>query len=362
MRRFWPLALLLLPATAAIRHVEPQPLLRPCPSPVAAADPGTNPVEEQAIPTQAAAPEEPVFVYPMELVERPPAVDHRQEWRQSSCTRGLVWLGHHQNEDGSWGDGPVWTEGRVIDRVGVTSLALLSYLEAGYSHLSRDEYDGVSFGPRFRKAAQWLLDQQLEDGTFRAIREPGFEQALATAALSEWHGMTSTSTAKEPVQRALDALCRMQGEDGGWGGPAATAWAIFGVRSAEFNEIPLPSDLKDRALRYVDSVPHESYTWNHLQLASRKGLDPQPLMSLVASPPDPEDFAAWYHAIGSVRAYDGPGGPHDKFFVPLVKDAILPRQQADGSWSGGTISHAVVRSSLAMLTLQALWSRYPSGS
>src|SRR6185295_18284657 len=187
----------------------------------------------------------------------------------------------------------------------------------------------------------------------------GFDQAIAALAINEAYGLTSSATLREPAIQAVNALMRMQGPNGGWGGPGPTAWAIMACASAEINDLPLSEGWMKQALAYVDATPHEGNFWSRRLLHQRYGADDVMLVhTLTASPPNPSNLAAWHHAADSVKQYDGPGGPYWKHFSNALKQAVLSQQQSDGSWPADTRSNAVVRTSLAVLALQTLWTRY----
>src|SRR5205823_3656635 len=117
-------------------------------------------------------------------------------------------------------------------------LVLLSLLGAGYSHLSKDEYDGEVVGPRIKKGIRWILLQQCDDGSFNSGHDDVFDQGLATLALGEAYGTTAAQTLKDPATHALDALVRLQGADGSWGGIEPTTWAVQALASADLGELP----------------------------------------------------------------------------------------------------------------------------
>jgi hypothetical protein len=350
MKRFWPLAfLVLLFGALALR---PTPELRhPAPILVHSIP---QPIDEPPVPVVAPAPIE-------NSVERPdpePAPErHEDAMKRSAVGASILWLAKHQNEDGSWGDLPATVGGRAIGRTGVTSLALLTLLGAGYSHLSKDEYDGdKSMGRLITKTLKWFLQDQRDDGTFRSGYDPGFDQVLATLALSEAYGMTASEPLKEPAQRAVEAMARMQGSDGSWGSSEITAWAIQALFSAQLSEIPAPGEAHDRALEYVDRTSHPGNLLSRILLTrKREGLAADAELLAGSFPSADGDFAALFHASHGLFSYSGSDGDLWKKWSEPMKNAILPLQGSNGSWQGGTQSHTVVRTSLAGLTLQVYY-------
>ena len=353
MKRFWPLAFLLLLFGALV--LRPAPGLLHPPRSVAPSPSKTIATDEAPVP--APAPAAPVAAQP-EPDPVPPEERHEQAMKRSAVGASIHWLATHQNPDGSWGGEPVTVGGRTIGRTGITSLALLTLLGAGYSQLSRDEYDGEkTMGEVCKRALKWFLQDQREDGTFGAIHDPGFDQVLATLALSEAYGMTAAQPLKEPVERAVEAMVRMQGTDGSWGSAEVTAWAVQALFSAQLSEVPAPVESHQRALEYVETTPHPGNLLSRILLTRKKdGLaGDAELLARSLPPADAGDFGALFFATHGLFSYAGPDGETWKQYSPLMKDAILPFQQRNGSWQGGTDSHTVVRTSLAGLTLQVYY-------
>src|ERR1043166_5794508 len=99
---------------------------------------------------------------------------------ESAVLAALKWLARHQSPDGGWGaesfvnqcvGGKCGGAGERDYDVGVTSLSILAFLGAGYSHLSRDEYPDpanpgrvLKFGEVVKKGVQWLIAHQDPEG------------------------------------------------------------------------------------------------------------------------------------------------------------------------------------------------------
>jgi len=278
--------------------------------------------------------------------------------KRSAVGAGLLWLARHQNEDGSFGDGTASIGGRTIGKTGITALAILSFLGAGYSQLSRDDFDdGKSIGTTIQKSLQWFLKDLREDGTFRSGHDVAFDQVLACLALSEAYGMTAAAPLKEPAEQALGAMLRMQGSDGSWGGPEVTAWAVHALASAELSELPTPLEAHESVLQYLGGVPHPGNALSRIMLTKKRESAAVDAAAAAASLPqgDSRDFLDWLHVTYSVFQYSGPEGEMWKTVNEPMKRAILPLQDRNGSWQGGTGSHTVVRTSLAELTLQVYY-------
>lgn len=345
MKRYWPLLLLTFLFIALVVRTVPtakSPLRgRPQALPLETAE--APPIPAVAV---ASGPEPSA---PVEATEAAP--------KKSAVASALSWFVIHQNDDGSWGDGPATLGGRTLGRTGITALVLLTFMGSGYSHLSKDDLEGRVVKDVLLKAFQFLERNQQEDGTLQSSADPGLDQAIVALTWSEVYGMTGSQRFKEPATKALEAMHRMQGADGSWGGDEPTAWAGWALMSAEINDLPAPAEARERAEQYTRTMPHPAKVLNRIWLTkNRRSVDVDAFM-LASAPPSGEgrDYSDWFHASMSVFQYDGPEGPCWKEWKEPLKQAILPRQQSDGSWPGGSLSHTVVRTSLAAQTLQVYY-------
>jgi hypothetical protein len=119
-------------------------------------------------------------------------------------------------------------------QVVATSLAVLCFLGAGYTHLSKDQwidYDGrvFDYGLVVRKASDWLRSRQ-------GARNP-LAHAIATTALSEQYGMTASAFLKEPAIHAVTVLKTLSSND-----PPFLLWKGVALHSAHLSELPDCSD------------------------------------------------------------------------------------------------------------------------
>jgi RNA polymerase sigma-70 factor (ECF subfamily) len=267
-----------------------------------------------------------------------------------------------QNQDGSWGDGTVALGDRTIDKTGVSSLALLAFLGAGYSQLSIDEYEKHVAGKSVRRALTWILQGQREDGTFATRGDPAVDQAITTLALSEAYGMTASQPLKEPVHRAVQALVRMQSGDGSWGSATASYWAAEAFASAELSEVAVDPDAMTRVRTYVrsqlDAGPNLAAMTGHMFL-NRERTHPglaQTCARVADVPPDLShpDMMYSYMSTLAIFQYEGPEGATWKRYGESVKRSLLQTGQ-EGFWQGKTQSDTILQSSLATLALETVY-------
>jgi len=322
---------------------------------------------------------------------------------QSCVLAALKWLARHQNSDGSWG-ARSYSNQCVGDKcagqgdpeydTGVTGLALLAFLGAGYSHLSKDEYPDpvrpdkiLNFGNVVKNGLKWLLLKQDVEGCIgpRGAKYV-YNHAIATSALSEAYGMSATQLFKGPAQQAVDFLIAAQNPGGGWryakrsgdNDSSVTGWAITALMSAELAELkgPFP-EVYESAGKWFDSVtdtvngyrvgynaktsgkvfvPRKNESFSHHETMTAIGVLCRMYMRkdkahpslggvalLVKDPPewkaDAIDYYYWYHASMALFQYDGPDGPYWKKWIEPLKNALVPNQKAaadacaNGSWN-----------------------------
>src|SRR4030095_14927627 len=90
---------------------------------------------------------------------------------------------------------------------GATALALLAFLGAGFSHLSRDEMTDpvrpgqtLHFGQVVRNAIKWLVAQQDPEGCIGPRRNHYlYNHSIAALALSEAAGITNARVVRGPA-------------------------------------------------------------------------------------------------------------------------------------------------------------------
>jgi hypothetical protein len=274
----------------------------------------------------------------------------------------LRWLLPKQAPEGTWGEGRATLEGHVIGKPGMTGLALLPMLGAGYSHLSKDVYDGFCVGDSVRKAIQWLMADQRPDGTFRSSLGT-MDHILATHGLVEAYGLTGSNLFKDQAQKGIDALVALQGEGAFGEDRALHAWGAMALKSAEISGLSFHRYGYDRIRAFYDrraNVPADSG-----EMAARIFMDKNkgdPRLGpgadlLVRRTPDwdQQDFAYWHWGSLALFQYDGPSGPLWKAWNEPLKQTLVPTQHPRGCWPGKDPGQTLVQTTLAALTLEVYY-------
>ena len=181
---------------------------------------------------------------------RAPTGSHKAD---SAVDDALRWLKAHQSPDGGWeaegfrrwcdqkpasGPGPEGA-GKAQYDVGVTGLALLAFLGAGYTNRS-DDANG--FGRVVGMGLRYLRNVQDAEGCFgsRGTGHYVYNHAIAALAMVEAYGMTGGAVHKGPAQRALDFIAIAHNAYAAWrygikpgdNDTSVTGWMMMALKSA----------------------------------------------------------------------------------------------------------------------------------
>jgi hypothetical protein len=182
---------------------------------------------------------------------------------EDAVGRGLGWLVRNQQSDGRWELHRGYPDaGRTNLRTdtGATSLALLCFLGAGYTH-QEGKHQAV-----VRKGLDWLKKIQKTDGNLHDWQELGRQTAFyahgqGTIALCEAYAMTRDSALQEPTRKALQFIYDSQNEHGGWqyqpgavGDLSVTGWQVMALQSARMAGFEVPEDVLARIRLFLNSV------------------------------------------------------------------------------------------------------------
>jgi hypothetical protein len=177
----------------------------------------------------------------------------------------LLWLARHQSEDGSWsvtgyanrceGERKCLPNPGSNDLdIGVTGLALFAFFGAGYTHLSRETYRGISFGDVVKRGLQFLMRRQRPNGDLadESRPRPAMNHALATLALTEGYRLTASAMLRDAAQKAIDRLLELRAPGGAWGDVITTAWCVTAFLSAYQADLAIAGD-RSRIAQEVDA-------------------------------------------------------------------------------------------------------------
>lgn len=184
---------------------------------------------------------------------------------------GLAWLAAHQRSDGVWDrrgfdqmcpedDRCSQTALAQLDRdadVGVSALAAMAFLGAGFTHESGPYAEHLS------RVFSYLLAQQTVSGSFAPDSSyQSYNDAVAAIAIAEAFVLTRDPILKDPLTRVVGHLARCQQAGGGWDLTADTstnrndttvsAWVLMALKSAEAAGVSAPIETRLRLLAQFD--------------------------------------------------------------------------------------------------------------
>ena len=180
---------------------------------------------------------------------------------EGAVNAGLLWLASRQLSNGSWqADNEMarWAD------PGLTGLATLAFLGAGYTHRKGRYRHTVQRGIAYIKSMQ---DREGGIGRQGERKRTGhmYCHAICTLALVEAYGMTRDPLLKETAERAVDFICQCQNSTGGWryyynspdGDSSVSGWMVMALRSARLAGIVVPEKAFDGARKFFNSVTNK---------------------------------------------------------------------------------------------------------
>ncbi|MFP4056828.1 MAG: prenyltransferase/squalene oxidase repeat-containing protein [Candidatus Brocadiia bacterium] len=176
---------------------------------------------------------------------------------ESSVMAGLYWLAKAQEPDGRWSC-KKW-DGSGEHDVGMTGLALLAFLGAGYTHTRGTFKDTVA------KGLAWLKASQKDSGSFGW--KTFYEQGIAAMAVSEAFAMTRSQQVGRMAQRAIDYIVQTQPDHGGFryrgsvdkqhGDVSVTGWQIMAIKSGICAELEVPESAVEHSRLFLKNVSRD---------------------------------------------------------------------------------------------------------
>jgi len=280
----------------------------------------------------------------------------------------LKWLLDHQKENGSWEAGFARVDGHVIDEVGETALAVLSFLGAGYCHLTKEEMGGHVVGVRIRAALDYLMKMQGPDGIFRTNGDGPLTQALAALAISEAFGMTGSRMFADPASRAIAALGGIQAEDGSWGTLPRNGWATAAMKSAQLSDVAVDGTVMDRSKTRVATVMNPSadarIVLEEILLNKRRSDSMASSCAALAdraADATRPNLGEWYFTSLALFQYDGPSGELWKKWNLGFRDALLALGGRECVVASDSPAQSVVDTALMTLCFEVYYRYGPVG-
>jgi hypothetical protein len=179
---------------------------------------------------------------------------------ESAVEAALQWLKRHQEADGHWEITKYLPDGRQGNPsyvTGVSGLALLAFLGAGYTHKIQSEYRETVL-----KAVNWLVENQKPDGTFAKMHSHStYCEFICCLAISEAYGMTKDPRLKQAAQKSVDWAIKTQTPYSGWryhrkndSDTSVVGWAMMALKSAKIAGLKVDGTAFQGITNFLDTV------------------------------------------------------------------------------------------------------------
>jgi len=292
-----------------------------------------------------------------------PAKDESTQWMapaRPAVEKGLKFLASRQQEDGAFAAGGYGRNAAVV------ALAGMAWLSSG-STPGRGPYGG-----EVQKVTDYLLDHCEQSGFISVegamSHGPMYEHGFATLFLAEVYGMSPRDDMRDKLARAVDLIVRTQNAEGGWryqprreeADISVTICQVMALRAARNAGLKVPSVTVDRCVEYVKRCQNADGGFRYM-LAQGESAFPRSAAGVVAlysagiyegreierglgyldqylpraggvggQLQDGHFFYGHYYAV---QAMWQAGGERWARWYPAIRDLLVSRQQANGSWA-----------------------------
>lgn len=292
---------------------------------------------------------------------------------ETSINRGLQWLAQQQLADGSFGG-----QSQYGRHVGITALGALAFVADG-SVPGRGRYANV-----VDSALKFVLESCSEQSglvTAETSYGPMYGHGFATVFLAELYGMSPRADLREKLQKATALIIRTQNDEGGWryhpvradADISVTICQVMALRAARNAGIAVPKTTIDRAIKYVQQSQESDGGFRYM-LDSSGSMFARSAAGVAAlqyagmydtpeikkglaylekyTPGQTEEQTHYFygHYYAAQAMYQA-GGEHWAKWWPAIRDELIGKQQADGSWRGQAGSEYGTAMALIILQL-----------
>jgi len=281
---------------------------------------------------------------------------------QAAIDRGLDFLAEQQLEEGAFGY-------RGYRRnVAVCGLAGMAFLANG-STPGRGPY-----GQQIDRCIDYLLEHTSDSGFIAAPsvtgRGPMYGHGFAVLFLCETYGMAMRDDLRPQLAQAIDLIVSTQNDEGGWryqprpqdADLSVTVCQVMALRAARNAGFAVPKETMDRSIEYVKACQNADGGFGYTRPSAKQ---------TESSPSQFARSAAGVVALFNAGIYDGPEisngldyiakfrpgtqqsnrtpfyfyghyyaiqamwhakGERWQAWYPAIRDELVGRQQAEGSW------------------------------
>lgn len=277
-----------------------------------------------------------------------------------AVAKGLKFLASRQQDDGAFSNSGYGRNAAVVALVGMAWLADGSTPGRG------------PYGEQVGKVADYLLEHCEESGFISVegamSHGPMYEHGFATLFLAEVYGMSPRDDLRDKLMRAIDLIVRTQNAEGGWryqprredADLSVTICQMMALRAARNAGLRVPNETVDRCIEYVKKSQNADGGFRYMLQAGGESAFPRSAAGVVAlnnagvyegrevdrglvyldqflpraggvglQSNDGHFFYGHYYAVQAMWQTNGDRWNH---WYPAIRDLLVSRQQADGSW------------------------------
>lgn len=282
---------------------------------------------------------------------------------RQAVEKALRFLAQRQQDDGSFGRGP-HIDGR---NVGVCGLAGLAFMSSG-STPGRGPY-----GVNITKCLDYVLANTQENGfiNFRGSNSHGpmYGHGFATLFLAEVYGMSPRPDLRDKLSRAVRLIIETQNDQGGWryqpqkrdADLSVTICQIMALRAAKNSGIFVPKETIEDCIEYVKQSQNADGGFMYTLDGGGPSGFPRSAAGVVAlysagiyegdevsrglaylmryvptGPGGIQQAHFYYGHYYAVQAMWHAGGEYWTQWYPAIRDRLVARQSANGSWANST--------------------------
>lgn len=275
---------------------------------------------------------------------------------RTSIELGLDRLAAMQVDDGAFS---ARGNGRNSAVCGLCGLALLA---------SGSTPDRGPYGEQVARVTEFLLDHTSESGFVHvpeaSLHGPMYGHGFATLFLAEVYGMSQREDLRDKLARAIELIVRTQNAEGGWryqpvradADLSVTICQIMALRAARNAGIHVPRETVDLCIEYVRKCQNADGGFRYM-LATPGSQFPRSAAGVVAlysagvydgpeidrglaylddfvprAGDHRQDNHFFYGHYYGVQANWHAGGERWESWYPAIRDLLIERQRADGTW------------------------------
>jgi hypothetical protein len=289
---------------------------------------------------------------------------------------GLKWLASRQQDDGGFGSGA------YRGNVAVVGLCGMAFLASG-STPGRGPYGG-----HVDRCVDYLLANTQQGGYVISPGAPShgpmYGHGFATLFLAECCGMSSRAELREKVSAAVKLIVNSQNKQGGWryypqrsdADISVTVCQVMALRAARNAGLFVPNETIERSIEYVKKSQNADGGFMYMLEMGGESAFPRSAAGVVAlysagvyEGPEvakgldylvqflpheglvrrENNYYEYGHYYAAQAMWQAGGARWQKWF-PAVRDDLIGRQRADGSWMAAF--GAEYATAMCLLTLQ----------